>query len=255
MKSNNSFLITGASSYIGKALVKYYSGAPSNRILMSSRSASEELSSLQSENILYLPNQDLSTDSGLDVLFRVSKDFFTGSFHVINCLGYFPGYKLLVNTSLDEAKRVLDSNVLSVFGVAHRMLPLMCKRGGGHFVTFSMHTTYQCFPYMSVFTAAKSAVECLTKGISNEYLKYNIYANVISLSTLLTEKELDMKPHGDYVNWLKPDEVCMIVDNLICNSNGLINGTLIHTYKYSDTYFGESYLGRIEKDNINIDED
>lgn len=247
MGTKESYLITGASSFIGRALAEYLSVDTNNKLILTSRSTNEELLSMQGDNILYLPNLDLSEDSGLDCLCSAASDFIKGPFHIINCLGFFPGYKLLIETSLDEAKKVLDSNVLSVFGVAHRLLPLMKERGGGHFITFSMHTTYQCYPYMTIFTAAKSAVESLTKGISNEYLKWNIHANIVSLSTLLTEKEKEMKPHGDHANWLKTVDVCTIVDNLIRHSGGLINGSVIHAYKYSDSYFGESYLSRIDK--------
>jgi short-subunit dehydrogenase len=123
----------------------------------------------------------------------------------------------------------------------------MSERGGGHFIGFSMHTAYQHYPYMAIFSAAKIALESLIKGISNEYLQKGIFANVISLATLLTETEKRIKPYGDYPNWLQTEEVCGIVDNLIKHSDGLLNGNVIHAYKYSSTYFGESYRERIRK--------
>ena len=61
--------------------------------------------------------------------------------------------------------------------------------------------------------------------------------------------ELQMKPQWDYENWLMPDEVCKIVDGLIEITDWLVNGSVIHTYKHSDTYFGQSYYDRINVDS------
>ena len=74
-------------------------------------------------------------------------------------------------------------------------------------------------------------------------------ANIISLSTLKTDIELKMKPQWDYEHWLMPDEVCKVVDSLVETTDGLVNGSVIHAYKYSDTYFGQSYYDRIKTIN------
>lgn len=241
-----SYVITGASSYLGKTFAKYLCKT-GNKVVLTSRRSCEDLSSLQSDSVLYLPGLSLVEENDLDVLCKEVGLFFERGFHVINCLGYFPDYKSIESMSIEEARNVLESNVLAVFGVANRLLPLMSERGGGHFVGFSMHTAYQNYPYMALFSAAKMALESFIKGISNEYLKDGIIANVISLSTLQNDNELRMKPHGDYSNWLKADEVCRIVKNLIEHSSGFVNGSVIHAYKYSETFFGESYFDRIKK--------
>lgn len=241
-----SYVITGASSCLGKTFAKYLCKT-GNKVVLTSRRSCEDLSSLQSDSVLYLPGLSLVEENDLDVLCKEVGLFFERGFHVINCLGYFPDYKSIESMSIEEARNVLESNVLAVFGVANRLLPLMSERGGGHFVGFSMHTAYQNYPYMALFSAAKMALESFIKGISNEYLKDGINANVISLSTLQTEHELRMKPHGDYSNWLRTEEVCKIVTNLIECSSGLVNGSVIHAYKYSDSFFGESFISRIRK--------
>lgn len=244
---NKSYVITGSSSYLGKALANFYC-RKGNKVVLTSRRICKDLNKYQSKDILYLPSLNLVDDNDLCTLYKEIDTFFrTDSFHVINCVGFFPDYKLIEEITMEEAKKVLDSNVLAVFGVANKLIPLMCMRGGGHFIGFSMHTLYQNYPYMAIFSAAKMALEGLIKGISNEYLKYNIHANVISLATLLTETEKRIKPKGDHDHWLKPEEICEIVNNLIKGSNGLVNGSVIHAYKYSKTFFEEAYINRISK--------
>lgn len=243
----SSYVITGASSYLGREMARYFQ-KKGGKIVLTSRSVSHELENLQGDSVRYLPGLDLTNDSDLNQLQLETGKFLVDRFHVLNCIGYFPGYKSIEDTSDQEARDTLMSNVLTVFGTANRLLPLMVERGGGFFVGYSMHTAYQHYPYMGIFTAAKQALEGLIKGISNEYLEKGIHANVVSMATLLTETECRMKPHGDYDNWLEPINVCEITDNLIEHSNGLVNGTVIHTYKYSDTYFGQSYIERIKRD-------
>lgn len=243
---NRSYVITGASSYLGKALASYLCKGD-NKVLLASRRVCEELEGLKSNNVEYLPNINLVEEKDLNVLRKECCRFFQCGFHVINCVGFFPDYIPIEKMRLEDARKVLDSNILSVFGVANKLLPLMSNQGGCHFIGFSMHTAYQNYPYMAIFSAAKLALESFIKSVSNEYLHNEVYANVVSLATLRTETEKRIKPYGDYENWLEADEVCNIVDNLIRYSNGLVNGSVIHAYKYSKTFFGESYLNRIKK--------
>ena len=122
----------------------------------------------------------------------------------------------------------------------------MCIRGGGHFIGFSTHTSYQHYPKMVAFTVAKVAVESLIKGISNEFFGQGIIANTIALATLDTPAEREIKPNGDRENWLQLNEVCELVEKTILQSSNLINGNAIQVYKYSEKYFRESYFDRIK---------
>ena len=241
-----SYVITGASSYLGKALAAFYC-KNGNKVVLTSQRPCADLVKFQNIDTRYLPYLNLVEENCLDSLRDEISEFLMDGFHVINCVGYFPDYKTIEDMDLSDAKRVLESNVLSVFGVANRLLPLMRERGGGHFIGFSMHTAYQHYPYMAVFSAAKIALESLIKGIANEYLEHGVIANAISLATLLTDTERRIKPYGDYPHWLKTEEVCEIVNNLIEHSGNLVNGSVIHAYKYSETFFGDSYFHRIRK--------
>ena len=243
-KEQKSYVITGANSYLGKAFIKYFSANENNKLFLTSRK-SDCLDKRSCDKCLL--NIDLTIEKDLDKLRDEIDIFISNKFHIINCLGYLPDYKTVGDMSIEEAKKVFDSNILSLYGVAHKLIPLMCKRGGGHFIGFSTHTSYQHYPKMVAFISAKIAVESLIQGISNEYLEKDIIANTIALSTLDTEAERKLNPNGHIESWLKTDEVCSLVDSLIANSNNLINGNVINAYKYSKTYFGQSYFDRIKQ--------
>lgn len=251
MNEQNSYLITGASSFLGKAFAKKLSANVNNRVFLTSRAQIEfddkgvldEI--LANENVRYLPGIDLTVEEDINLLCSELDCFYLGRFHVINCLGFFARHETIDQMGISTARRIFDGNILALYAVAHKIIPLMCSRGGGHFIGFSTHTSYQSYPLMAAFTAAKAAVESLIKGISNEYLSEGIIANVIAPATLKTKIEIDMKPNGDHENWLELSEVCNLVESLILYSNNIVNGTVIQAYKYSDSYFKQAYYDRI----------
>lgn len=245
MAEQHSFVITGSNSFLGRAFAKMLSKNEDYKVFLTSRSKFNFNGLLKKKNVSYLPKIDLTVESDVEKLAAAINDFLPDSFHVINCLGYFPGYETIEEINITTAKNVFDSNVLALYSVANKLLPLMCKRKGGHFIGFSTHTSYQHYPKMVAFTAAKAAVESLIRGIANEYFEKGINANTIALATLLTETELKMKPKGDSKNWLNTDEVCEFVENIILQPSKLISGNVIHIYKYSESYFHQSYFDRI----------
>ena len=245
MAEQHSFVITGANSFLGRTFVKKLSKNRNNRVFITTRNNYDFGNLLNYKNMFYLPEIDLTVEYDLNKLYAAIGSFLTGKFNIINCVGYFPGYETIEDINIDTAKKVFDSNVVALYGVANKIIPLMYRNGGGHFIGFSTHTTYQHYPKMVAFNAAKVAVESLIRGISNEYLDKKIIANTIALATLFTETELKMKPFGDSKNWLTTDEVCELVESIILQPNNLMNGNVIHAYKYSASYFHQSYFERI----------
>lgn len=242
-----SYLITGASSFLGKALARVLSKNEGNHLLLTSRNPIAPRSTPSKSNITCLPGIDLTTTADLSKLAAAADKHFPGNFHVINCLGFFPGYRQVSDLAVDEARKVFESNITALYGVAHQILPLMQKRNGGHFIAFSSHTNYQHYPNMVAYSAAKAAVECLITGIANECLHQGIIANTIALATLDTATEWQMKPKGDRTKWLRPVEVSRFVENFVRDPGGLVNGNVIHLYKYSRSYFHQSFFDRITK--------
>ena len=243
----HSFVITGANSFLGRAFAKSLLKNASYKIFLTSKNKFNFNNLLKNKNISYLPEIDLTVESDVNKLSKAIDGFIQGKFHVINCVGFFPGYEIIEDINIQTAKKVFDSNVIALYSVANKLIPLMCNRNGGHFIGFSTHTSYQHYPKMVAFTAAKAAVESIIKGIANEYLEKGIIANTIALATLRTKTELKIKPMGDSKNWLHTDEVCELVESIILHPCKLISGNVIHLYKYSNSFFHQSYFDRINK--------
>jgi NAD(P)-dependent dehydrogenase (short-subunit alcohol dehydrogenase family) len=241
-----SILITGGSGFLGKAIAKHFFKKGFRKLLITSRTDNGEIEKRKDPNVCYLPGLDLTKEKNINILYKQSNSFFLSKFHIINCAGSFPKFNSITSTSIKIAKETWESNYLTVHATAQKLLPLMIKFGGGHFITFSSHTNYQNFPMVVPFTAAKVALEALTKGIANENMKDGIFANSISLPTILTEEEQKLKPYGDHANWIKTDEIAEFVYDFLQSAKGFINGNIVHFYKYSESFFGQSYYDRIK---------
>ncbi|MBL4676393.1 MAG: SDR family oxidoreductase [Mucilaginibacter sp.] len=240
------YLITGANSFLGKAITARLSLNPENRLLLVSR---KNISGERSygDTISYLPNTNLLNEDSLQQMRKECELFFTGPVHVINCVGYYKGQEQFEETSPGEAKKIFESNFTTVYNTAFAIMPYLMANGGGHFITFSCKSVRYRYPFMAPFSASKAALECLMGSLANEFSKYGVIANAFSLSTLDTAYERTIKPYGDYQNWLKLDDIAKTLEEVITGNFHLMNGNTIDLFQYSDSFFNKSYFDRIKK--------
>lgn len=248
MSQNLSFVITGAGGDLGRSLSEFLIAEPEVRLILTTHGEHDFVDLQKTGHVRYCPNLDLTDEQDLATLATEVDRTFKSRFHVINCVGYFPGYKPLVQVTVPEARRVFERNVLTVYGVAVALLPLMQARKGGHFLAFSSHTNYQTYPLMAAFTSAKGGLENLIRSIAHEYSKHNVIANTLAVATLATDLEKKMKPLGDHENWLQLSQVCSLVRKLIESPFSIMNGNTIHLYNHSESFFHQSYFDRISSE-------
>lgn len=240
---NQTFLITGAGSMVGRALVAHLSNRSEVRLLLTTRR--QAVFSGLNSSTLHLPNINFLDTADLMTFSNWISSEIDGPFTVINCLGYFPGFISITDLSIDDARRVYESNVLALYAVAQACIPVMTKNGGGHFVAFSSHAVAQAYPLMGAFASAKAAVELLIKAIANEYARDGIIATALAPATIDTPVERELTPQGDFEHWVRPEQICNLIDRLVDGSFSIMNGNTIQLYNYSDSYFGQSYFDRI----------
>lgn len=248
MSKNLSFVITAAGSDLGRSLAEFLLQDSDTSLLLTTRREYDFRKLEETGRVLHCANLDLTNEQNISTLTSEADRFFKTGFHVVNCVGNFPGYKSLQDVGVSEASQIFNSNVLTVYAAAHALLPLMQIRGGGHFIAFSSHTDYQCYPLMATFTSAKAAVESLIQSIAHEYSKHNIIANTLALATLATETEMKLKPHGDHANWLQLAQVCSLIRELVQSPFSIMNGNTLHLYNHSDSFFHQSYFERISQE-------
>lgn len=238
----NNYLITAGNSPLGFEIAKYLS--KENKVIVTTRRDTYDLL----ENVISICNIDLLKSQDLKRLSEQVSLNFEEPFTLINCSGnYQDGQEPFLETSIEKGDYIMQSNYTTVYNAIHTLLPIMIKNGGGNIISFSCHSVRYNYPWMLPFSAAKAALEALTVGLSNEFAKDNIVANTFSLSTVDTEHERQIKPYGDHKNWLKPQKIAVIIEDLVNSNSYYLNGNAIKLFKYSDSFFHQSYFERIKR--------
>lgn len=241
------YLITGANSFLGKAIIKFLSKDINNKLLIVTRNFTDFSEYNDNPNVFYQNEIDLLDAKCLKSLADKCDTYFEGKLNIINCVGYYKGQEPFEETSIEEAKRIFDSNFVCVYNTANALIPYLIKNKGGHFICFSCKSVKYKYPLMAPFSASKAALDCLVGSLANEYSKIGLVANSFSLSTLDTEFERTVKPFGDFDNWLKLDEVATIIEKIVTSDFDIMNGNTIDLFKYSESFFKKSYFDRIKK--------
>lgn len=84
------------------------------------------------------------------------------------------------NTSLDELKDTIDTNLLGTIFVTKAVLPYMVRENNGFIVNIGSIAGLIAIPELSIYSASKFAVVGLSQALRYELKKYNIQVSVIN---------------------------------------------------------------------------
>jgi NAD(P)-dependent dehydrogenase (short-subunit alcohol dehydrogenase family) len=172
-------VITGASSGIGEAVSSRFrrEGA---RLLLTGRR--EQLDTAQPED-LYVPG-DLNDEAFVESLARQAAE----SFGTVDVVVLNHGLQVsgpLTEMAYEDAKNVIDSNLLSAFLMMKHFAPLMPATGGA-FVLVSSRLGIVGKPEEVLYSAAKGGLIMLAKGAAIEWASRNIRVNVVAPGLTVT---------------------------------------------------------------------
>ncbi len=243
MTLSSNIVLLGASSEIGSAILQRAARCADAQILAVSRRRSPEPAST-APNVERLTEIDLTQESCLDELSRVVSRKFTGPFSVIHCVGDFWIHRPLIETPFEDFQRMLTSHILTLFGVARWLTPLMIANQGGRLVAFSCNSVGYSYPDMSPFTASKAAVESFVRCYANEHAEFGISACALALPTIRTVTVLKEKPMGDHANYITPEHLADVIVGQILTQSDAVNGNIIKLFKHSKSFYHSSYYDR-----------
>jgi NAD(P)-dependent dehydrogenase (short-subunit alcohol dehydrogenase family) len=170
---NVAALVTGASSGIGQAVSSHFrrEGA---RLLLTGRK--EQLDTAQPDD-LYVPG-DLNDEAFVEDLANQAAQSL-GTVDVVVLNHGLQASSPLTEMPYEDAKNVLDSNLLSAFLVMKHFAPLM-RPEGGSFVCVSSRLGMVGKPGEVLYSAAKGGLIMLAKGAAIEWAPRNIRVNVVA---------------------------------------------------------------------------
>jgi NAD(P)-dependent dehydrogenase (short-subunit alcohol dehydrogenase family) len=140
--------------------------------------------------------------------------------------------------SVDEWRRVMDVNVLSMFLTCRAVVPVMREQGGGKIVNISSGTPFRGVPYLLHYVTSKGAIVAFTRALARELGADRVLVNCVAPGFTMSE---GVKQHPDVVEKLRdvsiaartiqrdqtPDDVVGAVVYLAGPSSDFVTGQTI----------------------------
>ena len=150
--------------------------------------------------------------------------------HVTGLIAYtvkeFGGLDILINnagigmfetveeTSPEDFRAVLETNLFGVFYCCHAAIPEMKKRGGGYIINISSLAGANPHPRMAAYNASKFALNGFSEALMQEVRQDNIKVSYIMPGSVNTEFGGD-SPSDDQSWQLTPADIARVAIDLL----------------------------------------
>jgi len=88
---------------------------------------------------------------------------------------------------IDEWRRVMDVNVLSMFLTCRAVVPRMREQGGGRIVNISSGTPFRGVPFLLHYVTSKGAIVALTRALAKELGGDEVLVNCVAPGFTMSE--------------------------------------------------------------------
>jgi NAD(P)-dependent dehydrogenase (short-subunit alcohol dehydrogenase family) len=226
-------LVTGAASGIGLATAMLFRELGASVIGADKTFKETKLS----KNGLSKLRCDLTLPSEVESLFQGIEKEYPGLNMIVNSAGIEMKGNVL-DVSVEDYDRVMDTNVKSTFLVCKQGIPLLLKTANsGAVINLSSDLGLQPIPGVDAYAASKGAIIALTKAMAKNWAKSGLRINCVApgpvdtplLTRFQDPKTLDfvknvMLPQGRLGT---PEEVAKVIAFLASDDASLINGAII----------------------------
>ena len=144
-----------------------------------------------------------------------------------SCESRFGGVDILVNnagvgymgktveeTSSDEFRQTLETNLFAVYYACHHAIPIMKNRGGGYIINISSLAGQNAHPGMAAYNASKFGLNGFSEALMQEVRHDNIKVSYICPGSVNTYFG-DDTPSEDKAWQLQPDDIADAVMGLL----------------------------------------
>lgn len=189
-------IVTGSSRGIGREIALHLSSLGARLVINHSSSNSAQADSLAADinagSILpraIVVRADISDPAQVHSLFDSAERAFNSPVHIlVNSAGTIDStYPSVANTSTESFDRVFAVNARGAFLCAREAANRLKRGGGGRIILFSSSQVAALRPGFAAYTAAKAAVEAMTKILAKELKGTGITANCVAPGPIATE--------------------------------------------------------------------
>jgi 3-oxoacyl-[acyl-carrier protein] reductase len=123
-------------------------------------------------------------------------------------------FETVEETSPEDFRAVLETNVCGVFYCCHEAIPQMKKRGGGYIINISSLAGVNAHPRMAAYNASKFGLNGFSEALMQEVRHDNIKVSYIMPGSVNTEFGGDSP--SDEKSWqLTPSDIARVVIDLL----------------------------------------
>ncbi|MCC7039299.1 MAG: SDR family oxidoreductase [Burkholderiales bacterium] len=147
----------------------------------------------------------------------------------------------ILQTELEDLRRVFRVNVEGVFNVTKALLPGMIERGGGVILNMASLASVTAMHDRFAYSATKAAVQMMTRSVALDFVKSGIRANCICPARVHTEmvdnylktsyagkEEETFRRFSEYQpigRMIRPDEIGHLAVYLCSDESAMVTGS------------------------------
>tara|TARA_B100001121_G_scaffold299490_1_gene308268 strand:- start:185 stop:919 length:735 start_codon:yes stop_codon:yes gene_type:complete len=231
---NKNIIVTGASGGIGNSIVEKLYECGAN--ILASGTKLEKLEELKNRfSNVKLLKFDISQDNQIEQFIDEASKKLGGLDCIVNNAGITKD-NLAIRMSIEEWKKVIDTNLTSTFLISKYAIKKMIKNKSGKIINITSIVGHTGNIGQANYTASKAGIIAMSKSLAIEYAKKNININCISpgfIQTAMTEK-LDEKFKESIISKIpsarlgEPKDIANAVIFLASNQSDYINGETLH---------------------------
>jgi gluconate 5-dehydrogenase len=146
--------------------------------------------------------------------------------------------KPMLDMSLEEWERVVDTNLTSAFLVSRAVAPAMIERGSGKIVNVCSVTSELARETIAAYTAAKGGLKMLTRSMCSEWARHGIQANAIAPGYFETDLTEALRADPAFDAWVRarvptgrwgvPADLAGAVVFLASSASDYVNGQILY---------------------------
>lgn len=179
-------LVTGAAQGIGKAIADELARQGA-RIVVADLQGADEAATAYPDGVGV--TVDVSSEDDVARMARETVERCGRVDVLVNNAGLYASLPMrpFEEIPVDEWRRVMDVNVLSMFLTARATVPVMREQGGGRIVNISSGTPFRGVPFLLHYVTSKGAIVALTRALAKELGKDGILVNCVAPGFTMSE--------------------------------------------------------------------